>query len=100
MLTQILTRVSTFFHRNTTNNAENNYFDQRLECAAPKRWSKCTTTGFFPPFSLRCVIDMIDQEMYVQQNIIFLLELIGSPRVHLISFERTKKKIFSYKIQI
>ena len=23
--------------------AENDYFDQRLECAAPKRWSKYTT---------------------------------------------------------
>ena len=25
------------------NNAENDYFDQRLECALPKRWSKYTT---------------------------------------------------------
>ena len=24
-------------------NAENDYFDQRLECAAPKRWLKYTT---------------------------------------------------------
>ena len=24
-------------------NAENDYFDWRLECAAPKRWSKYTT---------------------------------------------------------
>ena len=24
-------------------NAENDYFDQHLECAAPKRWSKNTT---------------------------------------------------------
>ena len=24
-------------------NAENDYFDQRLECAAPKRWWKYTT---------------------------------------------------------
>ena len=24
-------------------NAENDYFDQRLECAAPKLWSKYTT---------------------------------------------------------
>ena len=27
-------------------NAENDYFDQRLECAAPKRWSKYTTDVF------------------------------------------------------
>ena len=26
------------------NNAENGHFDQRLECAAPKRLSKYTTT--------------------------------------------------------
>ena len=30
---------SAFKHRN----AENDYFDQRLGCAAPKRWSKYTT---------------------------------------------------------
>ena len=30
---------SAFLHKN----AENDYFDQRLECAAPKRWSKYTT---------------------------------------------------------
>ena len=24
--------------------AENDYFDQRLECEAPKRWSKYTTS--------------------------------------------------------
>ena len=28
-------------------NAENDYFDQRLEWAAPKRWSKYTTYGAF-----------------------------------------------------
>ena len=27
-----------------TYNTENDYFNQRLECAAPKRWSKYTTT--------------------------------------------------------
>ena len=27
----------------STKNAENDYFDQSLECAAPKRWSKYTT---------------------------------------------------------
>ena len=27
-----------------TKNAENDYFDQRLECAATKRWSKYTTS--------------------------------------------------------
>ena len=26
--------------------AENDYFDQRLGCAAPKRWSKYTTDGW------------------------------------------------------
>ena len=26
-----------------TYNTENDYFNQRLECAAPKRWSKFTT---------------------------------------------------------
>ena len=28
----------------STKNAEKDYFDQRLECAVPKRWSKYTTT--------------------------------------------------------
>ena len=27
----------------STKNAENDYFDQRLGCAAPKRWWKYTT---------------------------------------------------------
>ena len=27
-------------------NAENDYFDQPLECAAPKRWSKYTTLNY------------------------------------------------------
>ena len=30
------------------NNAENDCFDQRLECAAPKRWSKNTTNKTGP----------------------------------------------------
>ena len=30
-------------------NAENDYFDQRLECAAPKRWSKYTTLSLVFP---------------------------------------------------
>ena len=30
-----------------TKNAENDYFDQHLECAAPKRWLKYTTSGCF-----------------------------------------------------
>ena len=29
----------------TTINAENEYFDQGLECTAPKRWSKYITGG-------------------------------------------------------
>ena len=32
-----------FFHFFRTKNAENDYFDQRLACAAPKGWSKYTT---------------------------------------------------------
>ena len=32
-----------FFQLFCTKYAENDYFDQRLECAAPKRWSKYTT---------------------------------------------------------
>ena len=37
---KILLQISCFF---STKNAENGYFDQRLECAAPKCWSKYTT---------------------------------------------------------
>ena len=37
-------QISCFFQEKTSKNAENDYFDQCLECAAPKRWSKYTTT--------------------------------------------------------
>ena len=36
-------QISCFFQEKTCKNAENDYFDQRLECAATKRWSKYTT---------------------------------------------------------
>ena len=40
----ILTSVWSPQHPNADrNNAENDYFDQRLECAAPKRLAKYTT---------------------------------------------------------
>ena len=32
-----------FFQEKTSKNNENGHFDQRLECAAPKRWWKYTT---------------------------------------------------------
>ena len=32
-------------------NAENDYFDQRLECPAPKGWSKCTTETINPSWT-------------------------------------------------
>ena len=35
-----------FFQLFSTENAENDYLDQRLEFAAPKRWSKYTTHAF------------------------------------------------------
>ena len=38
-----LLQISCFFWLFTVKNAENDYFDQPLECAAPKRWSKYTT---------------------------------------------------------
>ena len=41
-----LLQISCFFLLFNTKNAENDYFDQRLECAAPKCWSKYTTAVF------------------------------------------------------
>ena len=35
-----LLQISSFFEKK---NAENDYIDQRLGCAAPKHWSKYTT---------------------------------------------------------
>ena len=32
-----------FFQLFNTKSAENDYFDKRMGCAAPKRWSKYTT---------------------------------------------------------
>ena len=40
-----LLQIFCFFLAFCRKNAENDYFDQRLECAAPKRWSKYTTPG-------------------------------------------------------
>ena len=39
-------QISCFFQLFSTKNAENDFFNQRLECAAPKRWSKYTTLIF------------------------------------------------------
>ena len=43
---KILLQISCFFKLFSTKNAENDYFDQRLESAAPKRWSKYATYAF------------------------------------------------------
>ena len=40
---KILLQIACFFKLFGVKNAENDYFDQCLECAAPKRWSKYTT---------------------------------------------------------
>ena len=40
-----LLQISCFFKLFTAKNIEFDYFDQRLACAAPKRWSKYTTVG-------------------------------------------------------
>ena len=37
-------QISCFFKVFCSKNAENDYFDQHLECTATKRWSKYTTT--------------------------------------------------------
>ena len=44
-----LLQISCFFQDFCSKNAENDYFDQHLDCAAPKRWSKYTspTTPIF-----------------------------------------------------
>ena len=39
----ITPQISCFLKFFCTKNAENGHFDQQLECAAPKRWSKYTT---------------------------------------------------------
>ena len=40
----ILKQIFAFFKLFSTKNAENDYFNQHLECAVPKRWSKYTTS--------------------------------------------------------
>ena len=42
-LQQICCKFVAFLKLFCSKNAENDYFDQRLECAAPKCWSKYTT---------------------------------------------------------
>ena len=44
---KLLLQISCFLKLFCSKNAENDYFDQRLECAAPKRWSKYTTNSLY-----------------------------------------------------
>ena len=46
---KILLQISCFFYLFSTKNAENDCFNQRLECAAPKRWSKYTAPTSIQP---------------------------------------------------
>ena len=43
---RILLQISCFLKLFPVKNIKIAYFDQRLECAAPKRWSKYTTNGY------------------------------------------------------
>ena len=45
---KILLQISCFLKLFCTKNAQNDYIDQRLECAAPKGWWKYTTKSCFP----------------------------------------------------
>ena len=54
----ILIQISVVIQLFSTKNAENDYFNQCLGCAAPKHWSKYTTHG-----SLGTVIDA-PQKLY------------------------------------
>ena len=40
----VQTQKTMFFQEKMSKNAENDYFNQHLECAVPKRWSKYTTS--------------------------------------------------------
>ena len=43
---KICCKFLAFFKVFCSKNIENDYFEQRLECAAPKRWSKYTTANW------------------------------------------------------
>ena len=59
---KILLQISCFFQLFAEKNAENDYFDQRLECAAPKRWSKYTT---FLRSNLKPIFHTINTSFYM-----------------------------------
>ena len=51
----MLSQHGLFIQQVILSNAFKGYFDQRLECAAPKHWSKYTTVGVFCAFYVKCV---------------------------------------------
>ena len=50
-----LLQIYCFFKLFCTKNAENDYFDQRLECTAPKCWSKYTTCFVLKQFLIAII---------------------------------------------
>ena len=76
-------------------NAENDYFNQCLECAAPKRWSKYTTTSF------KQYSGLLHAKIFVAQILLVKFKLFCSkftPELGLFKQTKEKKKELERKI--